>query len=489
MKKEPGIHIRNILLGVIVFLYVLLLAPNLPESYRILINGDSVLLASIYYILLIISLYLYKGSTKVAVYIFFLLSLIFYAQRIVFLYIFPESIRYAWTVNYTTNDINTALLYLLICTIAVFIGFKAGEFFPLSGRNNKEGKWLPEWLYSEPSRMKFYIISICVYLIRIIMSVYYQHTAEGALLNTRITHSFIMKLILHLLFYFNFVQLIIFIILLYPGIKRKSKENILILIIFALLMLTSLSQGSKAAIISIALSYFIVKILLEDYTFRKKALALTLIIMLTFPVMAPLSVTVRTSIILGVKSIEQFNRIFKKANRGYIDDLIANSSRLGGVDWLAVAMSKEKKDELKECVNLSSLGQDAARRLIPVPNIFPDGPNMLQKYTAVVWRLPKEEVCKVTELPTFLGVSYLLFGYFAFFIVFLWGMISVIVMRSNISLILKALFYQHLVIQLFLGGDIVESVKAFFMAVFILWLIKLVIAPRYKLSLVTQKVF
>lgn len=487
MKKEPGINIRNILLGVIIFLYVLLLAPNLPEPYRILINGDSVLLASIYFILLIISLYLYKGSTRVAVYVFVLLSLIFYAQRIVFLYLFPESIRYAQTVNYNTNDINTALLYLLICTIAVFLGFKAGEFFRLSRGNNKEGKWLPEWLYCESSRMKFYIISICVYLIRIVMSVYYQHTAEGALLNTRITHSFIMKLILHLLFYFNFVQLIIFIILLYPGIKRKTKENILILFIFALLMLTSLSQGSKAAIISIALSYFIVKIFLEDYTFSKKALALTLIIIFTFPVMAPLSVAVRTSIILGVKSIGEFNKIFKKGNQSYTDDLIANSSRLGGVDWLAVAVSKDKKDELKDCVNLSSLGQDAARRLIPVPNLFPDKPNMLQKYTTVIWKLPREEISKVTELPTFLGVSYLIFGYFSFFVVFLWAMISVIVMRSNISLVLKVLFFQHLVIQLFLGGDIVESVKAFFMAVFILWLIKFVIAPRYKLKLATQK--
>jgi len=444
-------------------------------------------LSSIYFVLLIISLYLYKGSTKVAVYIFFLLSLIFYAQRIVFLYIFPESIRYARTVNYTTSDINTALLYLLICTIAVFIGFKAGEFIPLKKGNSKESKWLPKWMYSESSRMKFYIVSLCVYLIRIIMSVYYQHTAEGALLNTRITQSFVMKLVLHLLFYFNFVQLIIFIILLHPDIRRKTKENITILIIFALLMLTSLSQGSKAAVISIALSYFVVKIMLENYTFKKKTLALVLIIMLTFPVMAPLSVSVRTSIILGVKSMDQFSRIFKKASQGYIDDLIANSSRLGGVDWLAVAVSEDKKDELRGCVNPSSLGEDAARRLIPVPNLFPDKPNMLQKYTTVVWKLPREEISKVTELPTFLGVTYLLFGYFAFFVVFLWGMISVIVMRSNISLVLKVLFFQHLVIQLFLGGDIVESVKAFFMAVFILWLIKLAIAPGYKLEVAAQK--
>lgn len=487
MKKQHGIHIRNIFLGLCCVFYIALLALYSLGGSGVLIDGDSILLASIYFILLILSLYFYKGNTRVAVYTFVLLSIMYYGQRFVFLYLFPESIRFAQTVVYNTNDINTALVYLLICTTAVLIGFKAGEFYPANRGNNKKEKWLPKWLYYESSRKKFYIISLCVYITRIIMSIYYQHTAEGLLLTTRITDSFILKLLLHLLFYFNFVPIIIFIILLQPEIKRKANENITIFIIFLLMMLTSLSQGSKAAIISIVFCYFVVKLVREDYVFKKKALALALIIVLTMPIMAPLSVTVRTSIIRGVTSVEQFKEIYKNATNGFIDDLVSTSSRLGGVDWLAVAVSENAGSELKDYVNLSSLGKDAANRLIPIPKIFPDKLNMLQEYTMVVWRIPAEKTFKVTELPTFLGVSYLFFNYFAVFIVFLWAMTSVVVLKSNMSIIIKALFFQHLVVQLFMGGDIVESVKAFFMAVFILWLIKFVVALRYKIAEVTGK--
>ena len=480
MKKKLGVYIGNIFLALCIVLYATLLALYYLGGTGTLINDNSILLASVYFALLILGLFFHKGITRIPVYIFILLNLLFYGQRFIFLYLFPESIRFIRTINYTVDDINKALIYLLIYTAATMIGFKTAEFLPTNNNNNEKNNWLPKWLYRETSRNKFYIIILCSYIAKIIMSVYYQHTAQGALLNTKITDVFSIKLLLHLLLYFNFAQLIIFIILLQPEIRRKTKENIAISLIFILIMVSSLSQGSKAAIIAIALSYFIVKIVMGNYLFKKKTLLLLLIIMFTLPIMGPLSTTVRTSIILGVNSTKQFKEIFKKASTGYADDLIGISSRLGGIDWLAAAVSKTKKNELKDYVNLPSLGKDAANRLIPVPKVFPDKLNMLQQYTKVIWEIPVEQTFKITELPTFFSVLYLLFGYFSVFIVFLWGTLSLIVIKSNVSILIKVLYCQHLMVQLFLGGDIIESVKAFFMALFILWLITLIVSKRHR---------
>jgi len=174
---------------------------------------------------------------------------------------------------------------------------------------------------------------------------------------------------------------------------------------------------------------------------------------------------------------------YEQESKGYLSDMLLFSARLGGIDWVAATVS-EKGSELQKYINMEGLAKSAVNRMVPTPEKpFPKTLSISAAYPIVIRGLTVEQTKELGEYPTLMGWLNLTMGYGSIIFMLGLGIISVAVLRSDISIIFKLLFLSYFIWDLYLGGDIIEETKALLIYYIDLWALTRVIVyliPRKK---------
>lgn len=469
--NEKTISFRNLLLIGNFFCFCALLVSYTLKGPTRLVDGISIFLCFLYFIVLSISLFSFKKASRPVVYLFVFTNLILYAHRTFFLHLFPEYGRYTPYFAFNANNTNDALYFLLICTIAAIAGFKTGELFP----NSEFKLFRKEWFERNSNRLLFYIVSCVVMLTNIILSLLFFNETYQKLWSD----NFFVKLLLHFIVYNAIYLYIPMLILVHPKIVKSKRERKLLTVIFILVILQVVVSISKGVLFSIFFAYLCAKLTLHDFKFSKIFVGLSMTALLLMGVMFPFHKAIQNVMLNSTQTrVQSFIEGYQKSTAGYLGDLLAFSRRVGGIDWISVCMLEEANTMLKRHITLKNTIKHACNRLIPIPKIFPETLGPAAGFIVAVRQVSSEDTKHVNEYPTLLGFVYLLFGYGGALIIFLWGFICILMMRMTASSDIKILFLVHLMFGLFLSGLFVSMLKQFFIYFFFLWFIRLFMFKR-----------
>lgn len=467
---EKYYHIRvSLVLSILLSFIFLLIVYRGPGE---MVDMVSVFLLFLYTIMLIVALYSFKNDTLPVVIVVVMLCFMLYCQRVVFLYLFPSNGRYVKWLVMGTSETNKALAFLIVTTLALFIGFKIGEVL-----FKKKNKPIKEWFFDDSARKSFYIIATIALVIEILLIPVLYKSAHGRIWSD----SLLIKVVLHFIVYHGIFLYVPMLLLLHPGVKRFKNEIKYAAVPITLFILMAFLTANKDAFAAPLIAYVFCKITMEMFWLKRKIFVITFLLVLFMGVMFPLHHAVKQ--IWVQQTIYAVVPTYEKESTGYFSDLLLFSARLGGVDWIAATMS-EKSDELKKYVNMDELVKSAVNRMVPTPEkIFPDTLSISAVFPIVIRGLTIEQTKEFGEYPTLLGWLNLTMGYGSVIFMLGLGIVSVFVLRSGGSSIFKLLFLSYFIWDLYLGGDIIEETKAMLIYYIDIWVLTHVIIyliPRRK---------
>jgi hypothetical protein len=441
----------------------------------IYVDGATVALASIYFVLLSVTLYGFRASTRSVTLILGFIGIIFYAQRWAILLAAPETNRYSSYVAMDAADTNHAGLFLVMTWAALLVGLKLAEVVPPRVPKPNRG-----WTKVPVNRWVVYALGTGITFVHAVLLA----TAFAHGRNYLTSNILVSKILLQFVSYDGIYVLLTVLFLVDRAIEKSKSERRFIIGYLVLYSLFAASYGHKSAIVDILLIYWFCQLVLRDFTISRRLLALTATAILALAGMFAVHNAVRASLYYPhgpsfqerwATAVEQFELDY----RGYPDTFLQLSRRLGGIDWLMLETHEPTTSDLRAVLSLRELFQSAANRLVPTPRpIYPDVVGVAAAIPLVVRRLPSQALNEFQEYPTMLGWLYLVFGYWAVPAAVVFGLILGLLVRRSISRITELLVLSYLVWDFVLGGVLVESLKTLLIYWLILTLLRMLFGLR-----------
>lgn len=432
-------------------------------------DGITLLLSLLYFVVLnIFIIFSQKQEVKIASFAFVIFSLLYYGQRLVFLYLFPYSGTYDRFFYFTQEHMNKALLFLLLGSISIAIGFNIGE--KIKVRINTRDVLEP-WYYNYEKRAKFYSLSIIIFVIKIYL---YFNFVSGKYYIVW-SDNFLSKLFLHFIEFTAILIIIPMIFLINPKVTNSRKERFIIYFIFFLYLLSTGQSGSKDTVGSLIIMYIYTSLLLNKYAIKRNFIFVIIIALIITSWMFVLSIAIRgiflnrlfdrQDILLLYKEakIKEENYVHRFANpiENPLVNLLPLSRRLRGIDWIEVAMLPEVRNEAKNYFSMSNLLKHTANRIVPLPRtlLFPEVLRFAAVYPIVIYNIPLENTYHFADYPSLFGLSYILMNYPGICLLFLWAMMTTAILRSSRNILFKVIWVEFWIFNLLESGDITQILK------------------------------
>ena len=474
------VHLRTLVMAANVACFLALVIAYLAVGPGTYVDGTTVILAFAYFLLLTVLLYGFRRATQTVTLMIGLIGIAFYAQRPVFLLLFPDTYRYsfvAWDgvqwrqgVETTVGDVNRAMIFLLVITLGLIAGLKIGEMFS-PGRP----RFLDGWLNVARNRWVVYWAGCVTFLIESAL-VPLAFAKYGGQIGSS---SLAGKIGLHFVLYNGIYPSVAMLALLDSAVVKTRREFAMIYFLLFLWMFTAFITAKKWAVVGVILYYVLVRLVLGQFRFSTRFITLAAAGVVGVGLMFPLHSAVAAfwevpgDASPGARwsaAAEEFTTDYL----GYGHVLVQFSERFGGIDWITVVMMDEETEPLRKLVNVPAFFEAAANHFIPTPQpLFPDVVDVSGAIPVVVRGLPADITKTFGEYPTLAGWLFLLFGYGAVVAMFLYGVGLAVLFRARISRLTAVVFLTLAVWDLLPAGVLLEEVKTLLMYTLILKILSL----------------
>jgi hypothetical protein len=443
-----------------------------------LIDGTSVVLGTLHLILLMVGLFIFRKESRGIVYLFVFSNLVVYDQSLFYSYFFPGMGLYARKVFLTVNDMNLALVYLVVITTVALGGFKLGEVLIQRPHEIRT----EEWLSLPSNRRLFYLIGTVVNITYLVLALILFPTM-GKVWSDQL----IIKILLHLIVFNGLYVYVCVVIMMHPKIMLKRSDRYGLFIVLFTYVLGMLVTGQKGAFMHILLIFIVAKLLFGDYRISRRLAATVVLAVFLLLFMFPLSTSIRGAMFSSVMGREGMQQVFLEGFRidyegGLFGQVQNLSLRLGGMEWFCSIMVRS--DEFSEYFNLENLSKSIINTFVPWPGrVFPNHVDVGRAMQIVIYGLSYEDTEVIGGYPMLPGWIYVSFGWLGGMVfMFLWGLVGMAVVRSNWGIIKKLIFVYLFVWSFFLSGDLVPYIKDYVIFLATLWIITRFMTNRYRVT-------
>lgn len=434
--------------------------------------------------LLTLALLWCKRESAGIVYLFVFSNLIIYSQSLIYTYFVPNNGYYARRVTLTPDEIHLAIGYLIAITAAAIVGFKVGELVKPRQESSVE-----PWLATFPERRVFYGLGIAAHVAHLLLVVL-LFPLFGRVWGD--DNNLLYLIPLHFVVYNGYVFIVIVLLVDRELAPRTADRWWLVMVLVPYLM-AMLLKGEKGAFAHLVLATLVCRVLLGRYRVGIMVTAVSTVTFVIFLFMFPLNTAIKFTMshpeLQPSERREAFTEEFTQGYEGGVKGQIENVSlRLGGVEWFATIINRA--EGFQEYFNLTNLGQSLLNTFVPWPGkLYPELIDVGRAMQLVVWGLNFEDTDRIGGYPMLPGWIYVCFGWAGIIVMFFWGVICMVVVRSRLSMVKKLIFTYLFVWSFFLSGDLVPYVKTYVSFLVCLWITKTIVLTTTGLVRSRQPVF
>ena len=432
-----------------------------------LVNGETVALALLYVLIVIVALFCASAASNAVTCVFGFASAVIYGQSLLFSRLLPGIGHYSRSVTLGSDDMNAALKLLLGFTVAAVAGFRAGEILTPKCR-----MWrMEEWFVHEANRRLFYKVAMLGNLVYAALA-FVLIPQTGRMWSDRL----VVKMLLHLVVFNGVYVYPTIVILLHPKLKRSARELSMIGGVLFTYFLGGFITGEKGAFMHMLLIAFVCRLLFGVKELSQRLamvyVGAAVLLLFMFAVTPAVKGAMRASG-LGLEAAEEkFSEVFAIDYEGGLVAQVLNLSlRFGGMEWFAAILVKA--DTFKEYFTVPMLFESLVNTFVPWPGkVFPELVDVGTAMQVAMWGLSYEDTKLIGGYPMLPGWMYVTFGGVGGAVVMcVWGAVAVMVVRSDVGLIKKLMFVYLFVWSFFLSGDLVPYVKGYAVSIVMLWMI------------------
>lgn len=434
-----------------------------------IVDETSIVLGFVHLALLTVAILTARRESAAVVYLFVFASLVIYDQSLIYSYFVPNNGLYARKVVLTTADVRFAMVYLNVITLAAVAGMKLAELTTtFRGTTATEA-----WLRTYQQRRVFYAMAVTVFLIYLVLA-FVLVPINGKIWSDQIIY----LLPLHFIIYNGYIYVIVALLLL-PGATSGRGDRLWIGGVLLIYTLSQFIMGEKGAFMHVVLMAFVTTWLLRRYIISMRVLTLAVAAAVSFLFMFPLNSAIKFALrhpeIDLAESMAVFVETFSEGfSGGLLGQFESLSLRLGGVEWFCTVVVFA--EGFKDYFTVTNLAQSLLNTFVPWPGkLFPELVDVGRAMQVVVWGLGFEDTDAIGGYPTAAGWLYVTFGWWSALLMFAWGAISMMVVRSSLSMLNKLMFLYLFVWSFFLSGDFVPYAKAYVSFLICLWITKRVV--------------
>lgn len=463
-----GFHLRTLLMVANVGLTLALLvlfAIHGPSQY---IDGWSVALAIGHCLVLSYALAFTRGPAERVVYVFVVANLLFYAHRPLFLLF--DQFRYARFMTTDAATINAAMAFALACNVAFLVGIRLATATVRARVGER-----PSWYHAAANRKVLYVAGILVFGIQLALIPFLYASGRGRVWSDNV----VAKVFLHFIVYNAIFLYVPIYLLVHRGIRKTSSEKLLLAALIGIQAVLVFATANKDAFLAALVVYLLAKIVHREPIFSRRFVAIALLSIVVLAFMFPLHHAVKTFWVQGGNVDARWQAAVAEYDLDHEsvgDDLLHVSDRLAGYDWIAACM--ERQAGLRQYVSFGTFAKSLANRVVPLPTLpFPDTLAISAAMPIVVRGVSVEATKEFGEYPSFLGWMWLLVGPLGPALVLLFGFAIAAIVRRGVPPDIEVYLLSALIIDLYLGGDLVEEIKAIGMYLLIRGILHIFFVP------------
>jgi hypothetical protein len=395
----------------------------------------------------------------------------FFLQRIVVIYFFPEELDYQRHLQYEQSTFVTAMLFLLGSSISVLLGYLFARKRSIMSSANKtkdDASLSAITIFQRKTSIEelfnyYFYVAFPLVLLRLSLMLF---AGVGV---TSLAFDRGWALIYRISDLSSSFSVCAFVVILLEKCAPKIRKMAFTIICLNFIVL--IVGTSKTSLFMLYVNYLLACVLLRKQVTQRAVLIGVGIFVVTFYVYAPVATMMR-SWLVAINSVGIYDAtiVFTQAMHSYRADLSHSAfffmQRLGGFDWL-VAFLSCGRDVFPWWVSFSGFMIEIVNSLVPGDLIVVPGYISVSKIMPMMFR-------GYASLDDFIGhaenmgvfsmayVYFTIWGAMIFF--FIWAYISVKILRSTVSVVIKLLYLTCFVMTLFAGGSLVTSVARFYEA-------------------------
>jgi len=400
---------------------------------------------------------------------------VFFLQRIVVIYFRPDQMSYQEYLKFSPQVFNAAIWFC----IGVVIAILGGYFLAISHKKTINASELRVINFdkffgiSYDFERLFNVYSLFFYvamILEIFLIVKFK-VGVTALEYGRQFAPFIRIV--------NIVETLYFLplLVLAKGKFSPYTRNVAISLVVLILIRLIFFQTSKAGIISLCVTFFVCQYFCGAKISKKNVITGFALFIFSIFILAPVTTIMRASVIRMVSGSSSFGAEILMVKNNYVltidKPLFSFMNRLGAFDWL-VGFINVGRDAFLPLANVFNDFVEVVNSLVPGDLInSPYGGMSVEKLIPHVlrgWDLGS--YLGHAELMGGVGMAYLYFGVTGGILFFFFWSYSVIKMlKFSRSAIAKTLIFIALVINFFLGGSVITSIKIIYEGLIMLFIL------------------